>query len=144
VQITFPNVCARLEQKPLSLPDSALALAACDGSELTALDVAEQDDEEAAAAIVSFASSSSTSTSKRRPKPPTLRARNRRGDRPCTAAVRSDHEIDEVNHIKSYRPIRCNPIVFEHGPERSNRRGSIPLTSTSYTSIMLKSFTKNS
>jgi len=84
----------------------------------------------AAATIVSFASSSSTSTSKQRARPLTLRARNRRGDRPCTAAVRSDHEIDEVNHKKSYRPIRCDPIAFEHdhGSERSNRRGSIPLT----------------
>jgi len=40
----FGNASARLEQKPLSLPDSALAQAACDGSELTALDVVEHDD----------------------------------------------------------------------------------------------------
>ena len=100
----------------------------------------------AAAAIVSFASSSSpTSTSKRRAKPPTLRGRNRRGDRPCTAAVRSDHEMDEVNHKKSYRPIRCNPIVFKHDhrPERSNRRGSIPLTSMPYFSTCRNPLQKN-
>ena len=67
-QITFGNASARLEQKPLSLPDSALALATCDGSELTALDT--------------------TSTSKRRAKPPILRGCNR----PFTAAVRRSRD----------------------------------------------------
>jgi len=37
------HASARLEQKPLSLPDSALAQAACDGSELTVIDVVEHD-----------------------------------------------------------------------------------------------------
>jgi len=55
-QITLGTAYARLEQEPLSLPDSALAQAACDGGELTMLSGMTT---AAAAAIVSFASSSS-------------------------------------------------------------------------------------
>jgi hypothetical protein len=136
VQITFRNVSARLEQKPLSLPDSALALAACDGSELTALDVVEQDDVGRDCYVYLVFIHFDIQT-KSKSHPPTLRAPNRCGDRPCTAAVRSDHEIDEVNH-----EIRYNPIVFEHdhGP---NRGESIQLTSMSYISTCRNPLPKN-
>jgi hypothetical protein len=86
----------------------------------------------AAAAIVSFASSSSlTSTSKRTTKPPTLRVRDRRGDESCTTAVRSDHEIDEVNHTNLIYRLDVIRLSLNIGP-RSNRRGSVPLTSMPY------------
>src|SRR6266850_1019417 len=97
----------------------------------------------ATAAIVSFASASSlTSISKRRAKPPTLRAGDRRSDRSCTVAVRSDHEIDEVNHKNLIRRLD----VIRLSLNRSRKVESTWIGSTDEHAVLFnmpKSFTKN-
>ena len=111
MQITFRDVSARLEQEPLSLPDSALALAACDGSELTALDDVEQDDVGhgrdcfVCLVLIHF-------DIQAKGKVTHLRGRNRRGDGPCTPAMRSEHEADEVKFKNLTSRLDVTRLLF--------------------------------
>jgi hypothetical protein len=87
-QITFRNAPARLEQELLSLPGPARAQAACDRSELAALDVVEHDDVGPSRdRLVRLIFVPHFDVQAERKAAHFACARDRRGDGPCAAAA---------------------------------------------------------